>query len=237
MRKPSPSEPITELRHVKIFENGEPLVDFLKECPELVFDRPKFTYRRETLVRESVARMLCQAAKDLPKGYRLAILEGWRPIHIQRRMYSGIWKRLQEQHPDWSDTKLKRVANRFTAPIGGKVPPPHSTGAAVDVFLVKPDGSPHDHTSPFWRYDHHGFATHAKGLSEEAQKTRQILWDALMPTGLTNYPSEYWHWSYGDQGWAYRGGHPHALYGPVEPQEYEPDPNDVSDEPLVLLEQ
>ena len=39
----------------------------------------------------------------------------------------------------------------------------------------------------------------------------------MSSTGLTNYPSEYWHWSYGDQGWAYRGGHPAALYGMIEP--------------------
>ena len=36
---------------------------------------------------------------------------------------------------------------------------------------------------------------------------------ALLEGGLTNYPSEYWHWSYGDQGWAYRTGANQALYG------------------------
>jgi D-alanyl-D-alanine dipeptidase len=34
--------------------------------------------------------------------------------------------------------------------------------------------------------------------------------------GFVNYPSEWWHWSYGDRYWAVVTGEPHAIYGPVE---------------------
>jgi D-alanyl-D-alanine dipeptidase len=34
--------------------------------------------------------------------------------------------------------------------------------------------------------------------------------------GFTNLPSEWWHFDYGDQLWAYYGAHPHAHYGPAE---------------------
>ena len=34
--------------------------------------------------------------------------------------------------------------------------------------------------------------------------------------GLVNYPTEWWHWSYGDRYWALATGAPGALYGPVE---------------------
>ena len=54
----------------------------------------------------------------------------------------------------------------------------------------------------------------------------------MLGTGITNYPSEFWHWSYGDQGWAYRGGHPHALFAAITPDDYQPDPADLTDEPL-----
>lgn len=233
----SPAEPITDLRRVPIREGGEPLVDFLKACPQIRLDRPRFNYRRETLVRERVADAINQAVPKLPKGYHLAIVEGWRPIHIQRRMYLGIWQRFRERHPDWSDTKLKRVVNRFTAPYDSpKVPPPHSTGGAIDMILVREDGSPHDHTTPFDRFDPHCYAMDAEGLSAEARRTRDILCEAFAETVLTNYPSEYWHWSFGDQGWAYRGGHEAAIYGPVVPDNYTPHAPDVSDEPLRLLD-
>jgi len=31
-----------------------------------------------------------------------------------------------------------------------------------------------------------------------------------------NYPTEWWHWSYGDRYWAFVTGAPHALYGPTK---------------------
>jgi hypothetical protein len=40
-------------------------------------------------------------------------------------------------------------------------------------------------------------------------------------TGLTNYVGEWWHWSYGDQGWALRVGSPVAYYGAVEVEDAE----------------
>lgn len=237
LRRPiSIAEPVTELKHIKIIEQGEPLVDFLENCPSLIMDSPRFRYRRETLVRESVAKMLEQAGQAaISKGYQLAILEGWRPPHIQARMYRGVWNRFKEKHPDWSDVKLRRVVNRFTAPLNAKVPPPHSTGGAVDVFLYK-DGQICDHMAPFGPFDQQSFPTDSPGLAQETIEVRRILRECLLPTGLTNYPSEYWHWSYGDQGWAYRGGHPHALYAPIVPPNWEPDPEDLVDEPLVFLD-
>lgn len=235
MPVPSPTEPVSQLRSVRIIECGEPLVDFLKLCPDLIWDSPRFHYRRETVLRQSVAERLCQANAALPEGYRLAIVEGWRPPHIQRRMYLSVWNRFKEMHPDWSDVTLRRVVNRFTAPQNSRVPPPHSTGAAIDLVLADTEGRLLDHISPYAHYDPKGFAFAAPGLLEVARKHRQILADALIPTGITNYPSEFWHWSYGDQGWAYRGGHPNALFAAITPANYHPEPADLTDAPLELI--
>lgn len=233
----SPAEPITDLKRVPILECGEPLVDFMEVCPGVILDRPRFNYRRETMVRERVAEAIRRAIAKLPKDYHLAVVEGWRPMHIQRRMYLGIWQRFKEKHPDWSDVKMRRVVNRYTAPYDSpKVPPPHSTGGAIDVILVRADGSPYDHTTPYDRFDPVCYSMDAPGLSAEAARTRQILKDIFADTVLTNYPSEYWHWSFGDQGWAYRGGHEAALYAPTEPPNYVPHAPDVTDEPLRLLD-
>lgn len=233
----SPAEPITDLRRIPIIECGEPLVDFMANCPGLILDQPRFNYTRETLARQRVVEALNQAIAKLPAGYHLAIVEGWRPMHIQRRMYLGIWKRFREKHPEWSETKLRRVVNRYTAPYDSpKVPPPHSTGGAVDVILVRADGSPYDHTTPFDRFDPHCYSMHAKGLSPRAAETRAVLRHIFEDTVLTNYPSEYWHWSFGDQGWAYRGGHPAAIYSPIQPANFQPHPGDDVDEPLRLIE-
>jgi len=34
--------------------------------------------------------------------------------------------------------------------------------------------------------------------------------------GFVNYPTEWWHWSYGDRYWAYATHRSAAIYGPVE---------------------
>jgi|SRR5579872_4056202 len=235
-RKLSPAEPVTALRRIPIVECGEDLVDFLAACPGLLLDAPRFRYRRETLLRRSVAEKLCRADSLLPAGFRLAVIEGWRPPHIQRRMYLSVWDWVAAEHPDWSPIALKRLVNRFSAPMNGRVPPPHTTGGAVDVMLADDTGRLLDHTSPFDAFDPRCFALDAPGLSDTARQTRRILAGALLATGLTNYPSEFWHWSYGDQGWAYRGGYPHALYGAVTPPGWAPAREDDVDLPLERID-
>jgi len=33
--------------------------------------------------------------------------------------------------------------------------------------------------------------------------------------GFVNYPTEWWHWSYGDRDWTFVVGAPQARYGPA----------------------
>lgn len=235
--KRSVAEPVRELRRVPIIECGEEMTDFLADCPDLILDRPRFRYRRETLLRRGVAERLCRAARLLPTDYRLAIIEGWRAPHIQRRMYRASWDWWKARHPGWSDIVLRRVVNRFTAPPDDpRVPPPHTTGGAVDLMLADAaSGAALDHCSPYDPFDPRGYPFDAPGLSDAARNTRAVLAHALLAAGLTNYPSEYWHWSRGDQGWAYRGGHPSALYGPVQPPNWTPSPDECTDEPLERI--
>lgn len=232
--KISLAEPVSALKSIPIVECGESLVNYLEACPLLLHDEPVFDYHRETLLRESVVTRLCRAAEALPKEYRLVVLEGWRGRHIQHRMYLRSLDYWRERHPEWSEAAVRRVANRFTAPINHpKVPPPHSTGGALDIGLRYADGSRCDFHTPFERADPRSFPTDAKGLSREARQHRDLLRSVLREVDITNYPSEYWHFSYGDQGWAYRGGHDHAVYASIEPQGWEPKPEDVGDHPLV----
>jgi D-alanyl-D-alanine dipeptidase len=233
MKKVSLAEPVTDLRRIPIRECGEPLVDFLGLSPRVLLSRPRWNYRRATVVRVTVAQMLVRAASSLPDGLCLAVVEGWRPPYIQKRLYQSSWNRWKERRPEWSDVQLRRVVNRYTAPLHGRVPPPHSTGGAVDVVLARSDGTELDHMSPYEIGDHRAYPLDAEGLSPEASETRRTLARALEAGGLTNYPSEWWHWSYGDQGWAYRTGQGAALYGPLEPEGWTGWPEDMVEGPLV----
>ena len=52
-------------------------------------------------------------------------------------------------------------------------------------------------------------------LDAQARAHRAVLRTALEGAGLVNYPTEWWHWSFGDRYWAVVTGAPVALYGPV----------------------
>lgn len=56
--------------------------------------------------------------------------------------------------------------------------------------------------------------THADNISAAARANREILGAALAEVGLVNYPTEWWHWSYGDRYWAMTTGAAAAVYGP-----------------------
>jgi D-alanyl-D-alanine dipeptidase len=229
------SEPVSQLRKIKIVENDEPLVDFLQICPLLELDQPQFNYRRETLIRQSVADKLCKAAELLPKGIIMAVLEGWRAPIIQQRMYQTMFEKFKLMHPTWTEVGLRRETDKFVAPSDLNVPAPHTTGGALDLALIGSNGTPLDTISPYAANDSAGFPLDAPELSEVAKRNREILVGVLKEVDLTNYPSEYWHFSFGDQGWAYRGSHGKAIYGMITPVGWKADPQDIKDEPLIVV--
>ncbi|RYG20182.1 hypothetical protein EON82_20525 [bacterium] len=229
-----PTEPVSEVCRVPIHDNGEPMVDVLTLSERIFLDRPRFDYKRESLLRVGVAERLAQAAERLPAGYSFGLVEGWRPPFIQARMFRATWRQLAARYPDLADEDLRPLVETYTAPMDDTVPPPHTTGGAFDVALYQ-DGEPCDVTSPHDWLDPDCFAFDAAGLSDLARFNRSVLAGAFEGTGITNYPSEYWHWSYGDQGWAYRGGHEEALYGTIEPPGWKPETRDTIDAPLEFM--
>jgi len=208
-------EPLTRLRAVPIEDNGEPLVDPRTLSPRVHFAQkhPKFEdMKRVPVVRRRVAEMLAEAADSLPEGTDIVIIEGFRPLAQQRWMYEQIKAEFAEKHPEWSKATLHRITNTLSAPPDDSCPPPHSTGAAVDLSLMNmPARDWLDMTSPF-EMDETSAPGDTPGLSETAQKNRRLLFEALEKTGLTNYLGEWWHWSYGDSGWALRVGADKAVY-------------------------
>ena len=156
--------------------------------------------------------MLGEAAESLPVGTDIVIFEGFRPMAQQQFMYNEIRTEFASRHPEWNNATLTRLTNTLTAPPGDACPPPHLTGGAVDLCLMHmPSREWVDMTSPF-AADETGAPSDLKGLSAATQENRRLLFDALQKTGLTNYAGEWWHWSYGDSGWALRVGAENALY-------------------------
>ncbi|THA26158.1 hypothetical protein E4198_16985 [Streptomyces sp. RKND-216] len=62
-----------------------------------------------------------------------------------------------------------------------------------------------------------GCCTAAGNISPEARALRAVPGTALEGAGFVNYPTGWWHWSYGDRYWALHTGAAAACYGPVRP--------------------
>lgn len=221
-RKSSVIEPIRELNRIPIVECGESLVSLRETCPELLLtDEPdRSGGPRLFFVRESVARMLCEAQGLLPPGYRLKIWSAYRTLEYQRHIYQEVYERFRAEHPEWPENILRRQVNRFVHPPDAKAPPGHCTGGAVDLTIVGPDGKELDMTSPYSAEIPERMLTaetFSSKISPQARRNREFLLNIMTTVGFTNYAGEWWHFSYGDSGWAWRSGRSVAIYGLAEP--------------------
>ncbi len=213
-------EPLELLIPIPIEDNDEPLVDVFQYAPEMrwLYDSPRFDFPRYGLGRESVAKMLANAQSLLPSGLHLLVIGVFRPFATQKAMYDIVRAEQREKNPHWSEEFLTQYINVFSAPPIWDTPPPHTTGGAVDLGIVDKDGERLDFTSPYpmgWE----SAPMMKEGLSDEARKNRDLLAGVLLESGLTNFRGEWWHWSYGEPGWALRGGHRAALYGAIPDDE------------------
>jgi D-alanyl-D-alanine dipeptidase len=52
--------------------------------------------------------------------------------------------------------------------------------------------------------------------NEEARANRRLLYWLMREAGFASNPTEWWHFSYGDQMWAQATGTPQALYAGAE---------------------
>jgi D-alanyl-D-alanine dipeptidase len=189
---------------IPVHDNGDPLVPL---DPAL---------GRRTFVRAGLADRLLQAQAQLPAGIDLRVVEGHRSEAAQLEIVASYSAELCAAHPGISPDELRRLSSRFVAPIEVA---PHVAGAAVDLTLIDACGDELDMGTPIdatpeasggrcW------FA--ADGIGADARANRDLLASVLGAAGLVNYPTEWWHWSYGDRYWALVTGHPNALYGSVE---------------------
>lgn len=207
---------------VPIIDNQEPMID-LKNQDEIAYGpSPEIPNNTNyTKLRKTVYEKLRQAQELLPKNLRFCLYEGYRSLDLQKALFDARLSKVQKQHPDWSEDEIFSETIKLVSPMirqdGTKNIPPHSTGGAIDIYLINDKGLPVDmgiHPKD-WMMDDDGSVslTASQKISIEAQKNRKILSHVLSAVGFINYPTEYWHWSYGDQYWAHHSGNAYAIYG------------------------
>ncbi len=200
---------------IPVQECGEELVDTRTLTDLVVTEHDAPRSDAYPFLRRSLAERLQQAQEALPAGLRLLILEGYRPYDLQESYFTNHKRRLTDADPELSDQAAFMAASQFVSPPDVA---PHVSGAAVDLTLLAQDGEQLDMGTPVNASPEESdgacyFA--ADNISKIARQNRTILASALGGAGLVNYPTEWWHWSYGDRYWALTLARPHAIFGPV----------------------
>ncbi|MFI5757961.1 M15 family metallopeptidase [Streptomyces sp. NPDC051569] len=194
-----------------VVDSGEPLID-LAEAGLACQAAPGSPGRR---VRAGVAARLLAAEAALPAGIHLLVVEGARSAADQTRIVEGYQRDLRAAFPRSAEDEIQRLSTRYVAPTAYA---PHVAGAAVDLALTDARGrrlwmGTEVDATPEESEGACAFA--APGISAEARAHRDLMAAALSGAGLVNYPTEWWHWSYGDRYWALMTGARQAHYGPV----------------------
>ncbi|HWU43745.1 MAG TPA: M15 family metallopeptidase [Bdellovibrio sp.] len=209
-----------KVREIPVKEFDEPVVDFLSGFPVLLFDLDRYHVQKQSKSisygRKIVGEKLVLAQAMLPAGIKFLIKECYRPMWVQQGFWDGYTSFLKEKFPNWSEQEIYDECSKLNAPLDVA---PHTTGGAVDLTLVDADGKWLDMGTEFNAEPlntENATYTAASNISEIAKKNRKILIDVMKAVGFVNYPTEWWHWSYGDKYWALMTDQPFAIFDSLE---------------------
>ena len=209
---------------IPIKENNELLIDLKNQNIIKFGPSPEIPNNTDyTKMRKSEKEKLIAAQDLLPNGLKFCLYEALRSKTLQNILFQERYKKVQHKFPAWSHEEVFQETTKLVSPVinvdGSSNVPPHSTGAAVDVYLIDNKDQVIDMgiRTEDWMLDVDGSLsfTDSKKISLEAQAYRKIMSTVLSKIGFVNYQTEYWHWSYGDRYWAYYKDEPYAIYGSV----------------------
>ena len=221
-------------QNIPIAECHEPLV----AIPEHIFKINPHPYmslgapycdRNPFFVRQGILEKLQKSQAYLQTicpNYQIAIFDAYRPIPVQQFMVDYSFAQLAESKglavknltEEQKNSLMAEVLKFWAIPSHDpKSPPPHSTGAAIDVTLFDAElqeinmGSPIDEICDRSLPDY--FTTFRNSQAVAFNCDRQLLNQVMTHSGFQRHPNEWWHFSYGDQLWAWISNEKLAIYG------------------------
>jgi len=221
---------------IPIKDNGDkliPLPNSLKLLDPHPYSNLGAPYKDKNSIwklREEVVNRLLKVNDYLlsRKSFYLLIYDSWRPLEVQEFMFKRAFL-LECEKSDidisFENIKsypsiLKKVEKFWAYPsYDNKCPPPHSTGGALDVCLSDKDGNLVEMGSMVDQMDETSNPNfYANIKNEEAiiwNSRRNLLREIMTKFGFAQHPNEWWHFSYGDQLWAWKNKKANALYGKI----------------------
>jgi D-alanyl-D-alanine dipeptidase len=171
---------------------------------------------------------LRRAIRFLPNGISIILWDGFRTLATQREITERFRKKLSLAIS--SARERECLIRRYISPLPTSetewraIPPPHSTGGAVDLTLGNDRGQPLDMGAEFDQFDEVSSVTHyerdidnSSALDQARREMRRILYWSMTRAGFAPYPFEFWHFEYRTRRAAAFYGHSIADYGPAVP--------------------
>ncbi|MCC5876864.1 MAG: D-alanyl-D-alanine carboxypeptidase family protein [Candidatus Sumerlaeia bacterium] len=165
-------------------------------------------------IRGHVYEMLKKANASLPAGYRIVVYEAFRPRKRQWELWNWMEAEMKRRHPDATEDEIYKYTREFIADPRG-FGSGHQAGGAVDVSLAGPDGKELDMGTAVDEMNDRT-RTHSSHITSDQRANRAMLLAAMEAGGLVNYPSEWWHFCYGDRLWAEMTGAEVAFFAPLQ---------------------
>ena len=222
--------------NIPIKDNGDKLIaipsslKFLDPHPYFFLGAP---YKDKTSIwklREEVVNRLLKVNDYLisKSSFNLLIYDSWRPLEVQEFMFKRAFLLECEKLDIDASLKnmksypsiLKKVEKFWAYPsFDSRFPPPHSTGGALDVCLSDKEGNLVEMGSTVDQMDETSNPDfYANMKNEEAiiwDSRRNLLREIMTKFGFAQHPNEWWHFSYGDQLWAWKNKKENAFYGQI----------------------
>ncbi len=208
---------------IQIIDNREPLINFPKDfiCVPMYF-RQGLTKDNSMQLREGAVNALIKAKKHLPNGWNFLIWDGYRPLNLQQKLYDDLTALRKTEHPEWDSSKLAEEVEKFVkyASYDPSRPSPHNTGGAIDLTIIDAEGKELDMGTSFDEFTEKSYTwaevDEARDITPKQSENRKILSEILISEGFGPYQWEWWHFNFGNVGWAEYYDKAVAFYGSLE---------------------
>jgi len=135
--------------NIAVKENHENLIDLTKQKEIIFGPSPEIPNNKNyTFMRQTVYEKLLNAQKSLPNGMHFCLYEGYRSLELQKMLFETQFNANKLRHKDWSLSDIFKETTKLISPVinldGTNNIPPHSTGGAIDVYLINDKGEPLD---------------------------------------------------------------------------------------------
>lgn len=207
-----------DIARIPVIESGDELQILTPQqrlrCRSVYFEQQLNGATDKIYLRSSLIKRLHEVLTYLPQQYGLEVLDGWRSISTQMALREQFRSVIIGRHPEYQESEIQVALDQFVAnPYRQDMVPPHLTGGSVDVTLFDVEtGKTLDMGTEFDSPSHFSYSAALEQSDTQAKYWRRMLIYCMAAAGLTNLPTEWWHFDYGNQNWAFFSQSPYAIF-------------------------